>query len=362
MRAIQEDLCWRVVYMWYFNGCARAEIADTLFLSQSTVKRVLQRFNNGERIYLDDKRRGPRQDKRLLPGDVEVLKRLLEEDASMYLDELQHALRTRTGRSISLPTICRCLRHELRITRKLLTKRASEACEHKRADFVEKCKRFSWNHFVWIDESSVDRRTHQRRWGRAPIGKRTGKRTFFLRGKRYSVMPIMGYTRGLIDWYIVEGSIGGEKYQHFVVNHLLPVLTGRGGFPNSESVVVLDNFVTHRSAAFMDSIERHNGVVLHLPPYSPDFNPIEMVFSKVKLWLKRRERDIEDGTLDPVFAIHKALESVTRQDCRGYIERSCRGNEIFYLYDLHETSDFDDSDDDSDGETVLSASDESDDD
>ena len=86
-----------------------------------------------------------------------------------------------------------------------------------------------------------------------------------------------------------------------------------------------------------------------------------MVFSKVKLCLRRRERDIKDSTLNPVVAIHKALESVTLQDCRGYIESSCRGNERSYLYDLHENSDDDDSDEDSDG-TVFSASDESDDD
>lgn len=214
---------------------------------------------------------------------------------------------------------------------------------------------------VWIDESSVDRRTHQRRWNRAPLVKRIGKRTFFLRGKRYSVMPILGYTRGLIGWYIVEGSIGGERYQHFVRHHLLAVLTGLGGFPNSESVVVLDNFVTHRSVAFIDPIEQKNGVVLHLPPYSPEFNPIQIVFSKVKLWLKRREREIEDGDLDPVMAIHNALESVTCQDCRDYIKSSCRGKESFYLFGLHDSSDDDSYEDDSDGEPFLSAIDESDD-
>ena len=123
MRAIQEDLCWRVVYLWYFNGCVSAEIADTLFISTSTVKRVLGRFKRNECIYLDHRRRAPRQDKRLLRGDLEILRRLVEDDASMYLDEIQHELRTRTGRNISLPTICRCLRHELRITRKLLTAR-----------------------------------------------------------------------------------------------------------------------------------------------------------------------------------------------------------------------------------------------
>jgi|AntAceMinimDraft_5_1070358.scaffolds.fasta_scaffold157018_1 transposase len=51
-------------------------------------------------------------------------------------------------------------------------------------------------------------------------------------------------------------------------------MTEFGGFPQSHSVVVLDNFVTHKNPNFLELIERNNGFVEHLPPYSPDLNPV----------------------------------------------------------------------------------------
>ena len=61
----------------------------------------------------------------------------------------------------------------------------------------------------------MDRRSHQRNWGRARKGKRTGSHVFFIRGIRCSVMPIMG-AMGLISWYITVGSINQVKFNAFV--------------------------------------------------------------------------------------------------------------------------------------------------
>lgn len=58
----------------------------------------------------------------------------------------------------------------------------------------------------------------------------------------------------------------------------IPCMTEHGGFPGRESVVVLDNFSTHKNKDFINRVEAVNGVVCHLPPYSPDFNPVSIFF------------------------------------------------------------------------------------
>jgi len=293
------DLLWVAVYLWYFDDRTPYEISQNLFMSVSTVRRVIARF----KADLPLRRLEPRQrrcDTRYEHAELMALKALVQNNATLYLDELRDAVHRRTGTWASLSTVCRALKNQLHITRKMLHKRAREACELLRSDFIVKClNNFCWceqnkstsppppltqkllctspnslrDQYIWIDESSVDRRSHQRRWGRSLRGTRTGTTLIFVRGIRHSVLPIMT-AHGVLDWYITEGSIGQDKFNEFVELNLIPLIEENGGFPGPRSVVVLDNFSTHKNVNFMRRVDEANGVVLHLPPYSPDFNPV----------------------------------------------------------------------------------------
>jgi Fe2+ or Zn2+ uptake regulation protein len=106
--------------MWYLNHDSAVDIARLLFLSKSTVNRVRNRFDAGLCVTGDSARaRRRRRDLRLNQHDLGVLQVLVQGEASMYLDELADALHAQTGTRASLPTICRALRHQLQITRKL---------------------------------------------------------------------------------------------------------------------------------------------------------------------------------------------------------------------------------------------------
>jgi hypothetical protein len=115
------DLLWRVVFLWYLHHYSANRIVATLFLSRSTVYRVINRFNTDRSVTGPAHHRGVRvvrRDKRLSDHDNNVLAALVLSEASIYLDELADALHARTGTRASMPTICRALRHEMRITRK----------------------------------------------------------------------------------------------------------------------------------------------------------------------------------------------------------------------------------------------------
>ena len=80
-------------------------------------------------------------------------------------------------------------------------------------------------------------------------------------------------------------------------------------------IVVMDNLACHRSAAVRDAIQGAGAELRFLPPYSPDFNPIEMTFSKLKASLKRRATRTVNELWD---AIGEATDTFTPAECQNY--------------------------------------------
>ena len=117
---------------------------------------------------------------------------------------------------------------------------------------------------------------------------------------------------GLFAPLVVDGALNGELFLAYVRQHLAPQL--RPG-----DILVMDNLQTHKVAGVVAAVEACDARVLHLPPYSPDFNPIEQVFSKVKNELRRREpRTIDD--LETAFG--DSLDWITREDAVNYFRHA----------------------------------------
>jgi len=91
-------------------------------------------------------------------------------------------------------------------------------------------------------------------------------------------------------------------------------------YPVKHSVLVMNNARIHHDDDLVAAIEDIGGKVLYLPPYSPDFNPIETAFSALKSWLKRY-RDFADY-FDPKYLILTALAETTPEIARKYFEES----------------------------------------
>ena len=119
-------------------------------------------------------------------------------------------------------------------------------------------------------------------------------------------------TRGFIAPMVVDGAVNGAVFRAYVEQVLVPELR-RG------DVVVLDNLGSHTLAGVRAAVEAAGCRLLFLPPYSPDLNPIENAFSK----LKRLLRTAAERTVDGLWsAVGRLLDRFTRRECRNYF-RHC---------------------------------------
>ena len=119
-------------------------------------------------------------------------------------------------------------------------------------------------------------------------------------------------TRGFIAPLVVDGAVNGDIFRVYVEQVLVPEL--RPG-----DVVVMDNLSSHTSAAVRAAVEGARCRLLFLPPYSPDFSPIENAFSK----LKRLLRSAAERVVDRLWrAIGRLLDEFHPEECRNYF-RHC---------------------------------------
>jgi transposase len=158
----------------------------------------------------------------------------------------------------------------------------------------------------FLDESG----THlglTRLCGRAAPGQRVVEATPGYSGPHYTLVATLGWQEVTAPW-IFEGSMNGATFEVYVRTQLLPTL--RQG-----DIVVMDNLSAHTGETIRQLIEDKGARLEFLPPYSPDFNPIELCWSKVKTAL----RATKARTLDTlVEAIAQALRSISFTDIQNW--------------------------------------------
>ena len=147
-----------------------------------------------------------------------------------------------------------------------------------------------------------------RRYGWAPCGKRC-RLAVPLGHRRTTTLTAALRTTGLVATAMFEGATNGERFLDYVAHTLVPTL--RPG-----DVVVLDNLCVHKVAGVREAVEAAGARLLFLPPYSPDFNPIEQAFAKLKALLRSAAART---TADLHQAIRDALARFTSQECRNYV-------------------------------------------
>jgi transposase len=113
---------------------------------------------------------------------------------------------------------------------------------------------------------------------------------------------------GVLASLTYAGGTDTEAFATFIEEVLGPQL-------RSGDVVVLDNLSAHKAERVRQAVEARGAVLLFLPPYSPDLNPIEKAWSKVKAWLRKRAART---ALSLGYAIGEALDRITAADCRGF--------------------------------------------
>jgi transposase len=186
--------------------------------------------------------------------------------------------------------------------------RAAERNNYKRGWFRRRARRLRQRRFIFVDESAVNT-AMTRRYGRAPRGERAYDSAPRNYGTHTSVIGAMGL-RGLVATLTVEGAVDAEVFNAYLEQVLGPRLR-RG------DVVVLDNLTAHRASRIEEVAAARGAQVLWLPPYSPDYSPIEQCWSKIKAYLRgakaRTRKALEE-------ALTAALGLVTKADIRGWFK------------------------------------------
>jgi len=164
--------------------------------------------------------------------------------------------------------------------------------------------------YVFLDECGVTTDL-LRRYGRSPRGARVHDHTPCGHWEAQTVIAALRVDRVSAP-AVFDGPIDAVSFRAYVEQVLVPTL--RPG-----DVVVLDNLAVHKQPAVRTAIEAVGAHIRFLPPYSPDFNPIEQTFAKLKAFL----RAARPRTFDQVVAlVAAALDLFTPQECRNYI-RHC---------------------------------------
>lgn len=112
----------------------------------------------------------------------------------------------------------------------------------------------------------------------------------------------------------------GTNLSSFLQDDLVPMLQPFDGM-NLNSIVVMDNAATHHVPRVRDIIEGAGALLIYLPPCSPDYNPLEELFSKVKGHIRRNDV-VFQATDNPEAFIVESFHRVTSQDCNNYFQHA----------------------------------------
>ena len=146
-----------------------------------------------------------------------------------------------------------------------------------------------------------------RRYGRASRGERCQAPVPY---GHWKTTTFVGALRleGMTAPMVLDGAMHGVAFLAYVEQVLVPTLS-------AGDIVIMDNLSAHKSAAVRHAIEATGAELRFLPPYSPDFNPIEMAFSKLKAFLKKTAARTVHDLWD---AIANGINTFTLTECQNY--------------------------------------------
>lgn len=178
--------------------------------------------------------------------------------------------------------------------------------KRKRRLFKKALAALEIERFKFLDESSVNL-SMTRRYGRAAPHQRVVDTTPQPSGTQTTTLALIGLS-GLTAPLVLPGAVNGRVFYSYLEQCVAPAL-------QSGDLLFMDNLPAHKVAGVEALIQARGAQIIYLPPYSPDFNPIELAWSKVKTCLRR----LKARTFpDLIEAIKQALQAITPDDIRGW--------------------------------------------
>jgi transposase len=306
MKPLSMDLRQRIVWAVDHHEGSRREIASRFRIDPSCITRLLQlRRETGS---LRPRPHGGGKPPALDRDGLERLRALVRKRPDATLEELRQLL----GLDGSIMMVWRALK-KLGITRKKKTRHADERnrpdVRKKRRRFRKEVRMIAPRRLVFVDETGVTTAMTPT-YGRAPRGQRVAA-SAPASWESVTLIAALGLD-GARAPLAFPGATNETAFQAYVEGVLVPAL--RAG-----DVVVFDNLAAHLRPAVTEAIERAGARVMPLPPYSPDFTPIEEMFSKLKEFLRRVAARTRGKLYD---ALGEALRQITAQDILGWFQHT----------------------------------------
>jgi transposase len=178
--------------------------------------------------------------------------------------------------------------------------------KRKRSKFQKEVADLEVKHFKFLDESSVNI-DMIRLYGRAAPDERVVDSAPQPSGPQTTTLAVIGWT-GITAPLVLSGSVNGMVFYGYIQQCVVPTL-------QPGDILFMDNLSAHKVAGLAELIRSRGAHLIYLPPYSPDFNPIELAWSKVKTILRR----LKARTLpDLIEALKQALLAITPQDIHAW--------------------------------------------
>ncbi|MCH7485638.1 MAG: IS630 family transposase [Proteobacteria bacterium] len=303
-RPYSEDLRERVVRV-VESGTSRNAAAKQFDVSISFVVKLMQRWKQRGTIKAD-KYGGWRKSK--LAPHADRIRALVKENCDITLDELCALLATE-GIETKRSTL-----GDFLLAQGMSKKKTAHAAEQERPDVA--AARAAWRNeqpeliaerLVFLDETWA-RTNMARRYGRAPRGERVVAAIPHGHWKTTTFIAALRHDR-ITAPCVFDGPINGACFLAWVRQALVPTLS-------AGDIVIMDNLSSHKVAGVREAIEAVGATPLYLPSYSPDLNPIEQVFAKLKAILRK----VGARTVDDLWrAIGDALDEFSPTECRNFL-------------------------------------------
>ena len=312
MKPYSNDFRTKIIETKHKTNQSIKQLANRFQVSYSFVQKLLKRYEITGSV--EPSPHGGGKPPKLTSEQREIVLELVEEDNDATLEQLCHRLEAKTGIKVSVPTMCRLLQR-WGLTRKKKTLHASEA----ESERVQKLRKQYWttigevklSDLVFIDETGVNL-AMTLGYARAIKGKRAYNKCPFNRGRNVTLIGAIAIS-GLLAPFTFQGWTNQDIFLTYVTSVLAPQLW-------SGACVVMDNLPAHKATIVREAIESVGARVVFLSPYSPDFNPIENCWSKLKQYL----RSVESRTYEELDrAITEAINLVTDQDIIGWFTHCC---------------------------------------
>ncbi|MBO1347836.1 MAG: IS630 family transposase [Hormoscilla sp. GUM202] len=312
MKPYSVELRQKIIETYENEVISQRQLAKRFRVAFSFVIKILKQYRSTGNL---DPKKSTGRPLKLNQSQQEKLKVLVEENNDWTLEEYRSELEKKTGGKVRSSTIDRMTkRWGLTIKKKALhpTEKKSSRVQQLRFDYWKEIEGIEAKDLIFLDEGGCNLAITRGMYARSQCGLRAYGSKPSKRGQNVSIVGAVSLN-GIVSSFNILGAYDSLTFEAFIIRHLVPKLC-------QGACVVMDNCKIHQGDVIRQAIEKVGARLVYLPPYSPDFSPIENLWSKLKSYLKKLEAR---NYRDLVDAIQEGFATISKQDIYNWFTHCC---------------------------------------